>query len=74
MSRSNSEAEYRAMAAAAAEVTWMVRLLEEIGVQNLKPITLNCDSQFAMHIARNPVFHDRTKIVEVAATSPETRS
>jgi len=42
VSRSSSEAEYRAMAQAAAEVTWIVRLLEELGVSGLTPIQLNC--------------------------------
>lgn len=43
----------------------MVRLLEEIWTKNLKPITLYCDHQSAIHIVKNPVFHDRTKHIEV---------
>lgn len=65
ISRSSSEAEYRAMASAASEVTWCVRLLEELGVDNLKPVTLHCDNQSALHIAKNPVFHERTKHIEI---------
>lgn len=65
VSRSSAEAEYRAMASAAAEVTWVVRLLEELGVQNLQPVTLHCDNQSALHIAKNPVFHERTKHIEL---------
>ena len=53
------------MAQAASEITWMVRLLEELGVYNLTPVTLNCDNQSALHIARNPVFHERTKHIEI---------
>jgi len=63
--RSSAEAEYRAMAQAAAEVTWLVNLLQELGVSNLKPVTLHCDNQSALHIARNPVFHERTKHIEI---------
>ncbi|XP_056692274.1 uncharacterized mitochondrial protein AtMg00810-like [Spinacia oleracea] len=65
VSKSSSEAEYRAMAAAASEVTWLVRLLEEIGVNSLKPVTLHCDNQSAIYIAKNPVFHERTKHIEI---------
>lgn len=65
VSKSSSEAEYRAMSAAASEVTWIVRLLADIGVHNLTPVTLNCDNQSALHIAHNPVLHDRTKHIEV---------
>lgn len=43
--------------AAASEVTWVVRLLEELGVSSLKPVVLHCDNQSAIHIAKNPVFH-----------------
>jgi len=63
--RSSSEAEYRAMAQATSEVTWLVRLLEELGVSNLTPVQLNCDNQSALHIARNPIFHKRTKRIEI---------
>ncbi|XP_057543379.1 uncharacterized mitochondrial protein AtMg00810-like [Amaranthus tricolor] len=47
ISRSSAAAEYRAMSSAAAEVTWIVRLLEELGVDKLKPVTLHCDNQSA---------------------------
>jgi len=65
VARSSAEAEYRAMAQAAAEVTWLVSLLQELGVSHLKPVTLHCDNQSALHIGRNPVFHERTKHIEV---------
>jgi len=53
------------MAQAASEVTWLVRLLEELGIANLTPVKLNCGNQSALHIARNPVFHERTKHIEI---------
>ena len=65
ISKSSSEAEYRAMAQAAAEVTWVVRLLDEMGVSNLQPVNLHCDNQSAIHIGINPVFHERTKHIDI---------
>lgn len=65
VARSSSEAEYRAMAHAAAEVTWLVRLLNELGVSSLTPVTLHCDNQSAIHIAKNPVFLERTKHIAI---------
>ena len=65
VSRSSSESEYRAMASAASEIIWVLRLLSELGVHHLQPVTLHCDSQSAIHIAKNPVFHERTKHIEV---------
>lgn len=38
---SSSEAEYRAMSAAATEVSWFIRLLTELGKHNVKAITLH---------------------------------
>lgn len=65
VSKSSSEAEYRAMSAAASEITWLVRLLEELGVSSLQPVTLHCDNKSAIHIATNPVLHDRTKHIAI---------
>ena len=65
ISRSSSEVEYRAMSQVATEVTWLVRLLEELGVYNLKPVTLHCDNQSAIHIGKNLVFHEHNKHIEI---------
>lgn len=50
VAKSSSEVEYRAMSQAATELTWLVRLLTELGVQNLKPVKLLCDNQSALHM------------------------
>lgn len=65
VARSSAEAEYRAMASTACELIWLKALLSDMGIQSSKPITLHCDNQAAMHIAANPVFHERTKHIEV---------
>ena len=44
MAKSFSIAEYRAMAVVASKITWLVRLLEELGVSNLRPVTLECEN------------------------------
>lgn len=53
------------MACASAEVVWVVRLLDDLGLTSLKPVTLHCDNMSALHIAQNPVFHERTKHLEI---------
>lgn len=60
VSTSSAEAEYRSMAAVACELKWLEALLLSLGVQHPKAIKLFCDSQSALHIAKNPVFHERT--------------
>jgi hypothetical protein len=65
VSRSSSEAEYRALSFATCELQWLVYLLQDLGVSCIKPPVLYCDNQSALHIAANPVFHERTKHLEI---------
>lgn len=48
-----------------AELTWLVRLLSDLNISPSFPVSLHSDSQAAIHIARNPIFHERTKRVEL---------
>ena len=65
VSRSSAEAEYRSMAAVTSELKWLKALLVSLGVTHLPAMRLYCDSQSAIYIAQNPVFHERTKHIEV---------
>ena len=53
------------MSSAASEVAWMVRLLQELQVPTIKPVVLHCDNMSAIHIARNPIYHERKKHIEI---------
>ncbi|XP_019184277.1 PREDICTED: uncharacterized protein LOC109179168 [Ipomoea nil] len=65
ISRSSSEAEYRALAATACEVQWLIYLLSELGLHPKAPAAIYCDSKSAIAISENPVFHERTKHIEI---------
>ena len=65
MARSSAEAEYRAMASTASELTWIKQLLEELNFKIDKPMKMFCDNNAARHIASNAVFHERTKHIEI---------
>lgn len=53
------------MATTVSEILWMKWLLNELDVKQSGPTPLFCDNQAARHIAKNPVFHERTKHVEM---------
>ncbi|CAJ2637826.1 unnamed protein product [Trifolium pratense] len=65
IARSSSEAEYCALSFAACELQWLAYLLKDLRVSCVKPPVLYCDNQSALHIAANPVFHERTKHLEI---------
>lgn len=48
-----------------AKLSWLTRLLEELTITDITPVPLKCDNQAAIYIAKNPVFHERTKHIEL---------
>lgn len=62
---STTDAEYVAICEAAKEVVWTRRLLNELGIQQEQATVLYCDNMAAQLLAKNPVYHRRTKHVDV---------
>nr|KYP67571.1 Retrovirus-related Pol polyprotein from transposon TNT 1-94 [Cajanus cajan] len=60
---SSTEAEYRSLALAAAEVMWIQTLLSELRVNHSPPVIF-CDNMSIVALAHNPVLHARTKHME----------
>ena len=65
VSRSSTEAEYKAVANATAELIWVEGLLKELGVAQVSPPVLWCDNIGATYLSINPVSHARTKHIEI---------
>ncbi|KAL5581999.1 hypothetical protein UlMin_014441 [Ulmus minor] len=65
VSKSSAEAEYRSIASITCELTWLRQLLRDLHIEHPQPVTLFCDNHAAIHIAANPVFHKRTKHIEI---------
>ncbi|CAL2238866.1 unnamed protein product [Prunus armeniaca] len=64
VSRSSTEAEYRQLAYTAAELSWLHSIFRDLCIFLPTP-TLRCDNVSSIALASNPVFHSRTKHLEV---------
>ena len=53
------------MAQYTCEIMWLHQLLAEVDIKTSFRAKLWCDNQAAFHIAFNPVFHERTKHIEI---------
>jgi hypothetical protein len=65
VSKSSTESEYRAMSTACSEIIWLRGLLAELGFPQADSTPLHADNTSAIQIAANPVYHERTKHIEV---------
>ena len=65
VARSSLEAEYRALAAATCELQWLLYLMQDLKIVCNKLPVIYRDNQSALHIEANPVFHERTKHLEI---------
>lgn len=65
VSRSSTEAEYKAVANATAEIIWIQSVLGELGIPQSRVPCLWCDNLGATYLTANPRFHGRTKHIEV---------
>jgi hypothetical protein len=73
MSRSSTEAEYKALANATAEMIWVQKLLQELGIPHSPVARLWCDNLGAKYLSSNPVFHAWTKHIEIDFRSVRER-
>ncbi|KAJ0877793.1 putative RNA-directed DNA polymerase [Helianthus annuus] len=64
VSRSSTESEYKTIADTVAGLIRLKSLLRELGLDSTSP-TLWCDNLGTTYLTANPVFHARTKHVEV---------
>uniref|UniRef100_A0A2N9I8X0 Integrase catalytic domain-containing protein n=1 Tax=Fagus sylvatica TaxID=28930 RepID=A0A2N9I8X0_FAGSY len=61
---STTEAEYMAMIEAIKEAIWLHGLIEDLGILQ-EHVYLFCDSQSAIHLAKNQVHHSQTKHIDI---------
>jgi hypothetical protein len=62
---SSYEAEYIAATSTATQALWLARLLGELLGRKSKTVELKVDSKSALVLAKNPVFHERSKHIRI---------
>nr|XP_016452909.1 PREDICTED: uncharacterized protein LOC107777412 [Nicotiana tabacum] len=65
LSQSSAESEYKSVASTVAELVWILGLFKDIGIKVDLPVNIYIGSKSAIQIAANPVFHERTKHIEI---------
>ena len=65
VSRSSTEAEYKALANCAADVCWIRSLMKDLHQFLPAPPDLHCDSISALSLSTNPIFHSRIKHLDI---------
>lgn len=61
VSRSSTEAEYRALAETAQEITWISQLLRDLNIPQDHATLLLCDNLSAVYLSTNPALHKKSK-------------
>ena len=67
VSLSTTEVEYVAISEAAKKMIWLKNFLKELGKEQ-NSSALFSDSQSAIHLAKNLVFHTRTKHIQLISS------
>ena len=62
---SSCEAEFMAATSAACQAIWLANLVKELTGQHVEPITLFVDNKSAIALMKNPVFHGRSKHINI---------
>jgi hypothetical protein len=62
---SSCEIEYTVASTASTQALWLVRLLSDLLGKNTGVVELRVDNKSALALAKNPVFHERSKHIRV---------
>jgi hypothetical protein len=60
-----AEAKYIALSVVVREAVWLHKILTDLFYHEMDPTTIHCDNQSCVKLSENPVFHDRSKHIEI---------
>ena len=62
---SSSEAEYMAVTTMACQAVWLRKLLSDFQQHKEDSTTIFCDNKATISMTKNPIFHNRTKDIDI---------
>ena len=62
---STAEAENIALSVAVRKPVWLGKLLTDLFEHEMYPTIIHCDNQSCVKLSENPVFHDKSKHIEI---------
>lgn len=62
---SSSEAEYAIATSSACQAIWLRTILADLGQKDNGAIEIFCDNKVAIAVTNNPVYHKRTKRIDI---------
>jgi hypothetical protein len=62
---STAEAEYIALSVVVREAVWLRKILTDLLDHEMDLNTIYCDNQSCVKLSENPVFHDKSKHIEI---------
>jgi hypothetical protein len=62
---STTETEYIALSVEVCEAVWLCKLLTDLFDHEMDLTIIHCDNQSCVNLSENPVFHDRSKHIEI---------
>ena len=65
IAQSTTEVEYITASNASREAVWLRKLLSGLFQERLETTVIHCDNQSCLKLTENPVFHDRSKHIEM---------
>ena len=65
MTLSTTKAEYVVACSTSCEVVWLRKLLSDLFYLQLDATCIYCDNQSCVNLSENPMFHDKSKHIEI---------
>ena len=60
-----AEAEYVTSCSASCEAVWLRKLLSDLFYLQMDATYIHCDNQSCVKLSENPMFHDKSKNIEI---------